>query len=268
MRTQQFAHHFGGWRPSAAPPRTARFGAVHRTHVPHPVLVDLRDRLPEAWNQGHLGSCTGFAGKALLMAETDCSPRSELDLYWKERQILHTPDEDSGASMHDCMDVVCAGVGPEDLWPYDIGKFTQSPPSAEDNPAVQVKLGSRAELQTTEDMLDCLASGHGFIFGFQVFASFDSEFTDRTGLVTMPLRGERYEGGHAQYACGYHLDFMASETFDRIGLPPAERHSYWSKAVLVRNSWGVDWGQHGHSWFPLEFLSTPRLASEFLTGRA
>ena len=80
------------------------------------------------------------------------------------------------------------------------------------------------------DLRGCLAAGFPFVFGFTVYASFESDYVARTGHVPMPHWFERAIGGHAVMAVGYD---DASSTF------------------IVRNSWGPGWGDGGYFLFSL-----------------
>lgn len=74
-------------------------------------------------------------------------------------------------------------------------------------------------------MFSCLAQGYPFVFGFAVYESFKSRWTEKTDRALMPKKGERMIGGHAVLAVGYNQ---------------AE------KRFLVRNSWGAKWGMCGY----------------------
>ena len=88
----------------------------------------------------------------------------------------------------------------------------------------------------------CLAHGYPFVFGFQVYESFESPDVARTGEVPLPGTGEQTLGGHAVLAVGYD---DATARF------------------LVRNSWGAEWGQAGYFTMPYPYLTERNLASDF-----
>ena len=93
-------------------------------------------------------------------------------------------------------------------------------------------------------MLNCLADGFPFVFGFTVYESFETLKVAQTGIVPMPKKSERTLGGHAVMAIGYDQK---------------------QKHFIVRNSWGPQWGQAGYFTMPYAYLET--LASDFWTIR-
>jgi len=97
-------------------------------------------------------------------------------------------------------------------------------------------------LYTLDEMLGCLADGFPFEFGFSVYESFESDQVARTGLVPMPKRGESLLGGHAVVGVGYD---QATER------------------LIVRNSWGVGWGDKGYFYLPFAYASNRNLSDDF-----
>jgi C1A family cysteine protease len=155
-----------------------------------------------------------------------------------------TVDQDSGAMIRDGIKSVAKlGVCSEDTWGYDIGRFTERPPSEAfiEAKAHQATVYRRV-LQVLHQMQGCLASGTPFVFGFSVYQSFESEEVAKTGVVPMPARSEKLLGGHAVLAVGYD---DASQRF------------------LVRNSWGTGWGLGGYFTMPYAYVTNSSLASDF-----
>ena len=65
------------------------------------------------------------------------TPLSRLWLYWEERYLEGSVNEDAGAEIRDGMKVLQQlGCAPEVDWPYDITKFTQTPPAKATTDAV------------------------------------------------------------------------------------------------------------------------------------
>ena len=101
---------------------------------------------------------------------------SRLFIYFNERKIEGTVDEDSGAMIRDGIKSIHKlGGSAEDVWPYDIARFTD-PPSSEaytERRATRRWLYRRV-LQVLHEMQGCLASGVPFVFGFSVYESFEA----------------------------------------------------------------------------------------------
>jgi len=213
-----------------------------------PEHVDLRGKLPEPYDQGQLGSCTGNAlAAAVEFVEVSPSMPSRLFIYYAEREIEGTIASDSGAMLRDGLKVLATeGAPPETAWPYDIARFAEKPPQAV---YAQAKAHEAIQYQSLRfgQYRACLAAGYPFAFGFSVYESFESADVARTGKVPMPAQGESLLGGHAVLAVGY----------DNPG-----------KRIIVRNSWGPDWGDGGHFTLPYDYFDPARsLADDFWTIR-
>ena len=92
----------------------------------------------------------------------------------------------------------------------------------------------------------CLASGYPFVFGFSVYASFESAAVATTGHAPMPKPKEALLGGHAVGAVGY------------------DDAKQW---FIARNSWGPKWGLAGYFTLPYEYLLDENLSDDFWTIR-
>jgi len=135
-------------------------------------------------------------------------------------------------------------VCPESSWPYDISRFTRKPTAACYKEGLKRRITSYLRLQTLPEMLNCLADGFPFVFGFTVYESFETLKVARTGIAPMPKKSERALGGHAVMAVGYDQK---------------------QKRFIVRNSWGPEWGQAGYFTIPYAYLESS--ASDFWTIR-
>jgi C1A family cysteine protease len=215
--------------------------------------VDLRPDCPPVYDQGQLGSCTANAIAAAIEFDRrkegikDWVP-SRLFIYYNERAIEGTVNSDSGARIRDGMKCVAhQGECDEKLWPYDINKFTIEPPPGVYKVAAKHPVVAYQRLaQDLPQLKGCLASGYPFVFGFTVYASFESKPVAKTGQVPMPAPGESVLGGHAVAAVGYD---DAQQRF------------------ICRNSWGPDWGKNGYFTMPYAYVTQRSLASDFWTAR-
>ena len=218
-----------------------------------PPSVDLRSECPPVYDQGQLGSCTanGIAGAIEFdqrkLGKKEFIP-SRLFIYYNEKVIEGTVNQDSGAQIRDGIkSVATLGAPPETDWPYDIQKFAQKPPARAFADALQDLVVTYSRVpQVLMQMQGCLAEGYPFVFGFTVYESFESQAVASTGIVAMPSHGEKVVGGHCMLVVGY------DDT---------------KRTFIVRNSWGASWGMNGYCTMPYEYLVRP-LASDFWTIRA
>ena len=218
--------------------------------VDAPDLVDLRPNCPPVYNQHELGSCSANAiGGAIEFDQIKQGMvpwvPSRLFIYYNERAMEGTINEDAGAQIRDgikCINTL--GVCPETEWPYDMEKFAIKPllecyTTAKEHPSVLY----HSVNQDQHSIEQALASGFPVVFGFTVYEKFESEEVASTGILPM-LDDEKQEcmGGHAVLCVGY----------DRI-----------KQLFLVRNSWGEEWGQAGYFWMPYEYMLNENLAHDF-----
>ena len=241
-----------GWVPDLPDQRDHVFRAPRARTGPLPAAVDLRSQCPPIWDQGAIGSCTAHAIAAALefdqikQAFPDAFVPSRLFIYYNERVMEGTVDEDAGAMIRDGIKSVAhQGAPHERLWPYDARKFRLKPPAtaytdARKHAAVQY------ERVTPElpELRGCLAAGYPVVFGFSVYASFESDAVAASGRVPMPKPKEKMVGGHAVLAVGYE---HAGQRF------------------IVRNSWGTSWGLNGYFTMPYAYLLDRNLSDDFWT---
>jgi C1A family cysteine protease len=219
-----------------------------------PAKVDLRPQCPPVYDQGQLGSCTGngIAGAVEFDQRKQGNKEfvpSRLFIYYNERVIEGTVNQDSGAQIRDGVKVVSKlGAPPETDWPYNIAKFAQKPSQQAYTDALQDLVTSYSRVaQNLAQMQGCLADGYPFVFGFTVYESFESPAVAKSGIVPMPSPGEAVVGGHCVVAVGYDNS---------------------KRQFIIRNSWGTGWGLAGYFMMPFEYLITPTLANDFWTLRS
>jgi C1A family cysteine protease len=138
------------------------------------------------------------------------------------------------------------GVCAEKKWPYIISKFAAKPSPACYKEALDHQITSYHRILTLDEMRRCLAEGFPFVFGFTVYESFESQEVAKTGIVPMPQPNERSIGGHAVLAAGYD---EAQQRF------------------IIRNSWGIGWGQKGYFTIPYDYAANRNLSDDFWTIR-
>lgn len=204
-----------------------------------PPVVDLRNEYGLIYDQGSLGSCTANAIAMAFdfeRAKQGSGPLlpSRLFIYYNERVMEGTVGYDSGAMIRDGIKSLAKqGVCAEKDWPYNPTRYTKKPSVKCFTEAKSYILKQYLSLTGVHDLKQCLADGFGFVFGFTVYESFESDEVARTGIVTIPQRREKILGGHAVYCVGYD---DAKESF------------------IVRNSWGEGWGDAGHFYLPYQYF--------------
>ena len=196
----------------------------------------------------HANALVGNLEFLYLKVSKPFTDLSRLFIYYNERTLEGTVNEDAGAAIRDGVkSLVNLGVCTEKKWPYTISKFTVKPPAACYQEATKHQVTSYHRILTLQQMKQCLAEGYPFVFGFTVYESFESPAVAKTGKLDLPKPTEKSLGGHAVCAVGYDDS---------------------TKRFLVRNSWGADWGLKGYFTMPYDYAANTNLADDFWTIRA
>ncbi|HZD11964.1 MAG TPA: C1 family peptidase, partial [Candidatus Binatus sp.] len=219
-----------------------------------PRLVDLRPNCPPIYQQGHLHSCTAQAIAGLVQYDMKKEGfqhpfrPSRLFIYYNTRQLEGKTDRDTGSKTRDAIKSIGRqGDCPENLWPYRITKFSEKPPRECYRLAFKHKALVYERLQQElSQFRTCLANGHPFTVGLQLFKGFEGHHMRRTGRGRFPRQGEKRAGWHAVLVVGY-------DQRDR--------------RFMLRNSWGRDWGMHGYFTLPYAYLLDSDLSKDFWTIR-
>ncbi|MEP0869829.1 C1 family peptidase [Trichocoleus desertorum AS-A10] len=216
-----------------------------------PKFVDLRQHMTTVENQGELGSCTAnaIAGAYEYLAKRLTGQNydiSRLFIYYLARKFDGCEQEDSGATLRRGMKVLTKyGACSEAAWPYDIEAFCDEPHDDAFQEAAEHLIDEYDRIDVDlHAMKVCLSEGYPFVFGSDIFQSFED--LDHRGHVNMPFPSEENLGGHAMLACGY---------------------SDKDQVFLVRNSWGTDWGDKGYCYIPYEYLTNADLTGDCWTLR-
>jgi C1A family cysteine protease len=261
----KFVH---GWKPDA-PDIDDHLYEEHAYKVERiatlPTSVNLSPLCSPAYDQGQRGSCTGNGIAALIeflvrKQKNQLFMPSRLFIYYNERVMEGTVNEDAGAQIRDGIkSVVKLGVCSETEWPYsDDDETFKERPSAQcykDALLHQALSYQNIPARNLTLMKNSLAAGYPFTFGFRVYESFESNATAQTGIMPMPSRREQFLGGHCVDAFGYD---------------DASGH------FLIRNSWGIDWGMtgtpertdRGYFTMPYDFLLKAKMTDDFWTIRS
>lgn len=225
-----------------------------------PTKQDLRPWCPPIENQVNLGSCTANAGVSLLeyferRAFGLHLDASRLFLYKVTRNLLGWTG-DTGAFLRTTMGAMrLFGIPPEKYFPYFVNdslnpKWDEEPSGflysyAKNYQAIRY---FRLDLDVSEKELltrikRYLAGNYPSMFGFTVYSSITQAASD--GGIPFPTVNEKLEGGHAVVAVGYDDSKKITNTING---------SQTKGALLIRNSWGTDWGEAGYGWLPYDYV--------------
>ncbi len=226
-----------------------------------PDMIDLRAEMPSVVDQGDIGSCTANAiAGALGYLELQqikekkgpeqfgsgiFDPFSRLFIYWNERAIEGSTDQDAGAQIRDGIKSLHKwGACAENNWAYCEEHLFTSPDHIAYGEAFNHKINSYLRVDNTDldQMKHALSSGFPIVIGITVYSSFMNRHTAKTGKVPMPSYSDSVEGGHALLCVGYNDA---------------------TKVFIVRNSWGDSWGDKGYCYIPFDYLTNGDLADDF-----
>jgi len=205
--------------------------------------VDLRSLLGPARFQGQRPTCLAFAASdAHAALRNGWAPLScEFAFYHAQRRAGRPPS--SGALLTSMLDVLRHDGQPEESgWPYlaatpaDVASWA---PPEEVGPLFG-RAGERAG-HSLDEVIRELDQGRPVILLLMLSRSF---YSPTPQAVINPASGEapEPERRHAVVAVGH-------------GTVDAER------ALLVRNSWGLRWGDGGHGWLTEQFLNPRTFAA-------
>ena len=228
-----------------------------------PTSVDLRYWCSDIEDQGGLGSCTAHAAVGVVEYFQRRSFGKHLDgsrlFVYKTTRNLMGVVGDTGAWLRNTMGaLVLCGVPGESYWGYTDATpdFDREPPQfiyavADNYEALKYfahdPLNKNIPLKSVLASVKAyLAKGIPSMFGFWGYGSFD--FGDSPGHIPLPIDAElagEPDWGHAIAAIGYD---------DNLKITNTVNNKSTKGALLIRNSWGLGWGQGGYGWMPYDYV--------------
>jgi len=134
---------------------------------------------------------------------------SRLFIYYNARVKEEGSDEnleDSGVSVTSAIESLEeSGTCLESIWPYIVKRVNKRPSDeayqAAKNNTINDALQVKIDLH---EMKACLAQGFPFVFGLELYKSFDK--AEKKGIVPMPKPGDKDRDTHGRF------DWISSET--------------------------------------------------------
>ena len=212
-----------------------------------PSKIDNRKYCFPVKDQENLGSCT--ANMAANMYEymskrghKDYVELSRLFIYKTTRWLMHLTG-DTGAYIRSALGaIVIYGAPPEEYYPYNVLDFDKTPDilntafaqSFQVTKYFRLDKGIPSNNQLIIRMKNYIKEGFALGVGFTVFGSYEEAATNG-GYIPYPKDDESVIGGHAITLVGYDDN--------------REEGSF-----LLKNSWGIDWGEKGYGWIPYKYF--------------
>ena len=291
----------GGWVPERHDPRDltadhprirrllargARRGPARRPRLPR--SVDLRKWCGAIHFQGGFPTCNAHAVSALVeyfeRRAFGESVEPSVRFLYRVAENLVQATEDGPVYIRQVMGALkLVGVPPAKFWPYPQVKKAKQGRYPTDDPALHqeptafcyavaadyrsvtyYRLDARtpagalrtAPARLLSQVKRHLATGIPTAFGFPLFAQAVTQSWKGTpGLIPFPGAQDTEVGGHAVVAVGYD---------DGKRVRNLSTGAATTGALLLQNSWGVEWGDQGFGWLPFEYLLQDR-ARDFWT---
>jgi C1A family cysteine protease len=203
-------------------------------------VIDHSYRLGSARDQGNRGTCLAFAATAAHEAarlDRRGNPREDLSeesLYWACKQADGNLDPGTSPDALSAA-LVDPGQPAAELWAYDPDRNERdsyTPPA----PALALEALRHARLEPlsvdTGSLKDALRRGEVVVLGLELWDAFYAAGSD---VITAPQTGDLIGDLHAVALVGFDED---------------------ARTLLLRNSWGDQWGRDGYGKLAEDALRT------------
>ncbi|MBK1812976.1 hypothetical protein JHL18_20335 [Clostridium sp. YIM B02505] len=231
------------------------YASSKKTEESPPRFIDLRNWCSPIKNQGLINSSTAEALVSLIeYFENKVFGKntngSSLFVYKNSRSILGNIG-DTGVSFRSALkSLIQFGMPPERYYSTSSNKIDEDPKAFcygfrddyKDLIFFKLDVNKDTEniLQKIKELL-CLQLP--CIFGFSVYDCIAS--AEESGEILFPNSRNRVIGGHSVMAVGYDDKYLS--------INKLTGHSSLG-ALIIKNSWGEDWGEDGYGYLPYEYI--------------
>lgn len=233
---------------------------LQETYQPHEVhagSLDLRNYFREIQDQGSQGSCLAFALTSVFEFVMRSNNRreeydlSEAFLYYNARKLDpdNSENEDSGSRFNPAIDSLYQyGIAKEALCRYDENTYDRKPSDEAYDDANKRLLRKALNVPHSVDAIkSALEDGYPVVASFTLCSSFSNL---SRGFVPMPTieEIEKAKVNEGSEQCKHTNHAMVIVGFDdKI------------QNFLVRNSWGLRWGDQGYCYIPYSYVENENL---------
>jgi len=187
----------------------------------YPKTLDMRSKLPPIRNQGEQGSCA--AQSAACMKEFQERLDNNITEHFSPQFVYDNRKNQKypGMTCRDVMNILSKkGCPLEQDYPYN---YISNPADIDPQifeAAKKFKIKSYARVHDVDDLKKSLANNGPCLISFPVY--------NYKSMIWRPkYKTQAMRGGHAMTIVGYNKD-----------------------SFIVRNSWGVEWGDMGYTYYP------------------
>lgn len=218
-----------------------------------PILpkVDLRNIDKPIRDQGNQGSCTGFSSTAARQIALRAHYNQDAVLspaftYYMGRQLMDGDvNKDEGCYLRDIMKAwQNYGCCLESDFPYNDAIHNQPPNDIAMMRAERFKIKKYYRAYDMTDIQAALTQSMGVVIA--VSSQLIDGITAQTGGIINPYLNHGTYGGHALAVVGYYNH------------PQYQGGGF----LVVKNSWGIWWGNQGYFYMPYGYVFNKDLMSE------